>query len=457
MALKRPTAPARRKREASPRGTGTGEYKVMGQRASATQRRVIDGCLAQAEKDGASRRVMVAVIMCITQESGAGRLMDVMTGNDDVGIFQQGRNWISVEGAKDPAAATHAFLITGPSSWKKVHGGVKVAPGDLNAAIVKVQISVGGYGQWEAEAERTVEEWLGNGGSEGDTTVSKRYTFTRGERRGSKEDSWEAADRLIKEVGGFRWAAANTFYCVSGDELRMQAPSLTIRGDEGWLRKSPAWSWASRRSINEMTLEVLADRWDVMPGGLVVLHRALGAMSGRWLVHQVSGASLDSPEATVLLRRPAVLRPEPPNERVARQGLAGDGDAAGGRGTKLGDTYPGSPVPGQRFHTATHETAGLAGYPAFDYMAPAGTPCVAPADGRIDRLSGSAPGNHCSPGGACGYSIYMSGGGKSYFLTHIDKVSVKVGDYVEQGEQIAEIANGPRRWSTPHVHMGVRG
>src|SRR3954470_4091447 len=107
MALARTHAPAKRTSGKSTRGTGSGEYKVKGHRANAEQRRTIDGVLGQARDDKASRRVMIAAIMCITQESEAGRLATTMTGNDDVGIYQQGRNWISVEGSKDPEKAPH--------------------------------------------------------------------------------------------------------------------------------------------------------------------------------------------------------------------------------------------------------------------------------------------------------------------------------------------------------------
>lgn len=328
MAVARTQAPAKRARAASSRGTGAGEYKVKGVRATARQRNTINGCLEEADRLGAARRVLVAVVMAITQESVAGEKQG-RTGNDDLGIYHQGRNWISEAGAKDPARATRAFLVTGPTSWKKVHGGLKKAPGNLSLAIHKVQGNrdPNAYAQWEDEATNTVDTWLGEGGHGG--SYIKRYTFTRGERHGEHEDSWEAADRLVKEVGAFRWAAGNTFYAVSADELHQQAPSLTIHGDEPWLRKDPAWSWGSRRSIHEMTLEVLADRWDVMPGGLVLLDRKLGAMSGRWLVYTVSGQSLDSPEATVVLRRPTSLRKEPASERVDR--------SDDGKGGKLRD------------------------------------------------------------------------------------------------------------------------
>jgi len=296
-----------------PRGTGSSDYTVKGKRATAKQRDVIDGCLAQASEDNASRRVMIAVIMCITQESNAGELASVMTGNDDVGIFQQGRNWVTEKEAKDPAASTHAFLVTGPTSWKKVNGGVKSAPGNLDSAIRKVQISIGGYAPWEKEATKTVDTWLDTGGRAG-TDYVKQYNFTRGDKGGQKENSWDAAARLVEEVGAYRWAAGNVFYAVSGDELRAGAPSLSIRGDEGWLVRQPAYSWANNREISEVTLDVLGDRWDVMPGACIVLTSLFGPMAGRWLVWNASGDRLDSPIIHVTLRRPTRLKDEPPSE-----------------------------------------------------------------------------------------------------------------------------------------------
>lgn len=329
MALTRTHAPAAH----TPTGEtsrGGGEYQIGGRRATAEQRRTIDGCLAQAQEDRASRRVMVAVVMTIIQESQAGKLATTMTGNDDVGIFQQGRNWISVSGSKDPAASTHAFLVTGPTSWKKVHGSVKRAPGDLSEAIHRVQGNRDpqAYAKWEDDATAIVGSFLDSGGSSEGGSYTKQYVFTRGEKGGAREDSWDASARLVGEVGAYRWAAANVFYAVSGDELRQQRPSLTIRGDEGWLVKQPSWSWATNRAISEITLDVLAERWDVLPGGCVVLAREFGAMQGKWLVWNVSGSSLVAPESTVVLRRPTRLKSEPASERAQRGGA--DGGGSGG-------------------------------------------------------------------------------------------------------------------------------
>ena len=74
------------------------------------------------------------------------------------------------------------------------------------------------------------------------------------------------------------------------------------------------------------------------------------------------------------------------------------------------------------------------------------------------RISGKDPKLGGAPGGALGYSVYLRGDdGKTYFLTHIDRVRPKVGARVRQGQKIAVVANGPSSWSTPHVHMGVKG
>jgi murein DD-endopeptidase MepM/ murein hydrolase activator NlpD len=127
-------------------------------------------------------------------------------------------------------------------------------------------------------------------------------------------------------------------------------------------------------------------------------------------------------------------------------------------GAMVEGAIPGSPVPGQKFHASTHQTSGLPGYPAFDYMAPAGTKVVAPVSGTVFKLSGKDPSLGGSPGGPLGYSIYIMGSdGRSYFLTHLDRVGVKLKQKVRQGQQIAVVAAGPRSWSSPHVHMGVHG
>lgn len=122
-----------------------------------------------------------------------------------------------------------------------------------------------------------------------------------------------------------------------------------------------------------------------------------------------------------------------------------------------GDTFPGSPVPGQRPIPATHQTAGLLGYPAVDYFAAGGSPCVSPVTGTVTRLSGHDPSNGPTGGvhGPFGWSVYIEGGGKIYFLTHMGARMVKVGDRVRQGQVIGTVGNYARWGGVDHIHQGV--
>lgn len=127
---------------------------------------------------------------------------------------------------------------------------------------------------------------------------------------------------------------------------------------------------------------------------------------------------------------------------------------------KVGDTFRGSPVPGQKAHGATHPTAGLAGFPAFDYMAKAGTAAVAPVSGKIIRLSGHDPkgGPTNGPHGPFGWSLYLKGDdGKTYFLTHMGTRTVKAGQRVSRGQRIGTVGNYAKYGGADHIHMGVQG
>jgi hypothetical protein len=106
--------------------------------------------------------------------------------------------------------------------------------------------------------------------------------------------------------------------------------------------------------------------------------------------------------------------------------------------------------------TATHQTAGLAGFPAVDIMSKPGTPIKAPEDGLITRISGHEP-SEAPPngqGGPWGLSIYFVGTktGNTYFLTHLMKVG-ELGAY-KKGDIIGIIGDYPGS-PADHVHVGL--
>lgn len=119
--------------------------------------------------------------------------------------------------------------------------------------------------------------------------------------------------------------------------------------------------------------------------------------------------------------------------------------------------HPGSPVPGLKPTAATHQTAGLPGFPGVDYFAKAGSPCVSPTTGVVTRVSGHDPAGGPTGGvhGPFGWSVYIEGGGKTYYLTHMGSRTVKVGDKVRQGQRIGTVGNYAKWGGIDHIHQGV--
>lgn len=108
----------------------------------------------------------------------------------------------------------------------------------------------------------------------------------------------------------------------------------------------------------------------------------------------------------------------------------------------------------------THETLGLPGFPAVDVFAPAGAVVLAPATGRIVKLSGSKPAATAKPGGPYGWSIYLTArDGGTYFLTHFGTRAgiCKLGACIGRGEAIGTVADYAKATAgktPPHIHEG---
>lgn len=123
--------------------------------------------------------------------------------------------------------------------------------------------------------------------------------------------------------------------------------------------------------------------------------------------------------------------------------------------------YPEAQAEGQSYG-AVHPTSGLAGFPAIDFSAPAGTLAVAPEAGTIFKLSGSDPSvAPADPHGAYGLSEYLKGiSGTIYFITHLGSRTVKLGEQVQRGQVIGTVADFPAATggATPaHLHIGTFG
>lgn len=103
-----------------------------------------------------------------------------------------------------------------------------------------------------------------------------------------------------------------------------------------------------------------------------------------------------------------------------------------------------------------HPTLGLPGNWALDFMAPGGTPFLAPQDATVTRLSGHDPAQGVVDGSVFGWSVYLTTvGGVVYFATHLGDRRVRVGQHVKRGALVGHVGHWPGDPSRSHTHLGV--
>lgn len=391
---------------------------VKGAKATPAQRRRMVGILNEARRLGASNLVMAACIACATQESVMGASAGT-TGNDDTGLYQQGRNWISARDAMDPAKSTRAFLTGainggGAKGWQDLHGSLTRAPGGFENAIKKVQVSVGGYRQWEAEAKRTVAQFQGGGaGAGGASWSTKRYQFSRN----SDEDSWSAMQRLGQEVGWRCFVVGNSVYYMSEQQLYARRPRYEVRPDSpAVLEFTCDLDWG--KPVSEASMTVVLDRWGAPPGSVVVAD-GFGPPDGRWLVVSVS-RDWFSPTAEVRLKQPGRQLLEPANERVQRanNASAAGPQGEGGDSSKAGQVYDAARrIDSRNYPYVWGGGHGAAGKPSGGGYDCSGSVCAALAaaglgyhpGGKVD-VSGTMASSWGEPGEGRHFTVWANGG-----------------------------------------------
>lgn len=104
-----------------------------------------------------------------------------------------------------------------------------------------------------------------------------------------------------------------------------------------------------------------------------------------------------------------------------------------------------------------HQTDGLYGNWAIDFMAPGGTKVLAVERATIKKLSGRPPSAGWYGPGIFGYSIhYETSEGLRYFSTHYGARSrLAVGDTVDVGQVLGTVGSWPGDPSRSHTHLGV--
>ena len=341
---------------------------VKGVRANASQVRVLDAVITEADRLNASPRVQAAAVMAVIVESAAGEMLRT-TGDDDAGYFQQGRPWISAANARDPAKGCRAFLLGGTEAkvggtggvlgWKQIHGTLRSATGDLGLMVAKVQAPRsdlrGEYGRWYREAMRAVELWHGGSGtskirrstagtsdstSTSDTTQTlkrlHRPTEWRRGKTGAPESSWTMLGRYAQSFGRRRFVIEDRLVVADDDDLIRAAPHQTLTFSDPNITSRPSLDQDGPGGIESLEFTILAVAWRTPPGGVVDLQGAGSVASGPWLVATVTDTA-GQPTVRVQLTQPATEDPDQQTRTIrtttkttGSPGASSRSDASGG-------------------------------------------------------------------------------------------------------------------------------
>lgn len=429
-------------------GFGRGaDVEVKGVAANRSQLRVLDDVLEEGMTRKANRRCLIGAVACVTVESTARNLSG--GDRDSRGAFQQQKyiggkrtDWPASRNVKTDARAFYKRLI--PLERKFGHSRT------IGWLVDQVQRSQtfgtarqgSAYQSYEAEAERTVEAWLGGGGLATDARRRrKKYEFSRGQL-GQREDSWTALGRLADEVKWRRFMRRGVVWFVREEYLIARPARMVLRRASDGVQRIE-FEWDAGKKASGATVTMLASRWAALPGDRIDLAGLGPAGSGAYLVASVKRRRF-SPLCTVTLKRPTPSLPEPAAELVSVKAKS----RSRSRGQSDGRLdWPVTPHP---------ITSG------FGPRASPGGIGSTQHDG-IDlgvsyvRVHAAGAGRVTRAGLNGGYGNYVEidhGHGLVSFYGHLSAISVKAGRHVDKGDPIGTSGNTGNS-TGPHLHFGV--
>ncbi|MCK9250015.1 MAG: hypothetical protein M0P31_13710 [Solirubrobacteraceae bacterium] len=406
-------------RGASGFGGKAGQVRIKGRAPNSQQLRCLDEALTEAQRLGASRRVLIATNMCLTQESMCGHERYIHRGDgpgpDSRGPYQQRAPWGPESVRKDNTLSTRMWLTGGrggQSGWKQKHGSLRNASGNLNAMIVAVQVSVGGYAQWERESTRNVDLWLARNGGDsarsaaGESTTEPGaqtvdYQYRRGEVGGARENSWLCGQRLADEVNWSLFTVANTVWYGSDREFAAPRPVAELdRTDDAVV--SIRWDQDARAAVDQAEVIVTwnDNPWQLTPGMPVALVGE-GPADGRWLIDEARIGLLGH-TSTLTLARPGARKREPAAEVKQRE------QSGGGSGSAASPASSTSSATGAQ---AVYDAAVAISAKRYPYAWGGGHPSAGSPSRGTNRSNGGqvVTGYDCS--GAVGAALAAAGWG----------------------------------------------
>ncbi len=316
----RTEASSKRERDREPGFDHGAIIRIKGARASSEQRRNLELALIVGVQMGATKKLLVAGDMAITQESAAlTSATNISQNGPQVGLFQQARSqgWPAT---RDVVTDSRAF-------WKRLIAEYRKNPNKSHAELIEaVQGSGQGrlYSQWREEAERNVEQFSGSGARSVSVEFDKPYEF----KVKPGETWWQTILRLVGEVNWRAFMVKGTMYVISEEDLFLgKSQAKLVEHEDGV--EYINFKFNRRRKANEATVSARMPYWWAAPGTVVTADE-VGPADNRWLVSSVTRPIFDT-LGSIGLKQPMQEKPEPaPETGSISAGLGGSYEGATG-------------------------------------------------------------------------------------------------------------------------------
>lgn len=391
----------------------------------------------------ARRKIQVATVMCVLQES---RGETTATNGTHVGLFQQDpRYWPATREPEKDAEAWYRAVLT--SDHKNPRQS-------LTGLIESVQGSgqPDAYAQWRDEAEDVVSHFSDSNGPR-QQQVREKFEFKteKDENTGKRENYWGTIIRLAEQVVWRAFTIKDRLIYMSEEDLFRSKSLMTLtEGKEGvdWIN----YNDDDRKDITEVTVICRMRIWDAPLGSVVTVKNNCPA-DGKYLVAGLRRSYFNL-SGEIKLRKPQVSKPEPPpsTRTATTKDAGGAGNSTKVRGGDL--TYPLAKHGKAGGGVAEHATRAWGNWQsdnAIDILVARGTDVYAVANGKILKLGGAWHGGSGNPDG---FNVTLETDHGTWFYTHLmERVSLKVGQVVKAGDQLGKsgAANG-----VEHLHIACR-
>lgn len=406
---------------------------VQGAKFSANQMKNLERVLDVGHKMRVRRKLLVAAVMCVIQES---RAKTSATNGIHVGLFQQDpRYWPATRIPEKDAPKFYRFLINEDQIYPHRELGLLID-------VVQGAGTPAAYSQWRDVAEDVVNHY---DGSEGSPSRDFKEAFEF--KVNKKENYWATIIRLAEEVAWRAFTIRDRMIYMSEEDLFKSKSLMTLtEGKSGvdWID----YDDDDRKEVLTCTVTCRMRMWDAPLGSVVTVKNNCSA-DGKYLVTGLR-RSYFTTQGEITLRKPQHSKPEPAPQIGTMS--PGKGGSVKTKDLSNGLVYP-LPVHGRFIAgVADHHKRAFGNWMsdnAVDIGVPRGTNVVAVADGHITKLSGSWDGTgNSNPNG---YNVYLTTKNNVWFYTHMmSRAKLRVGQPVQAGEYLGKsgAANGVN-----HLHI----